>query len=181
MNDIASSATAPRSDWVPGTLRSPIGDFVRYVLIVTAIVGTLDIVAAHLHIWAASGKFPPNVFRGIASAAVGRQRAVQGGADMVLLGLFFHFFISLSFTLLFFLGYPRVKALRKNIWVSGVVYTLFVWLVMNFIVLPLSALHAPLPNFTSKHTYIGVCVLAVVFAMPIALGAERLYKKGRRE
>ncbi len=181
MKPISSSETSQPSDWVSATPRSTIGDLVRFVLIITAIVGTLDIVAAHLHIWAASGKFPANVLKAIAGGALGRERAMQGGVEVMLLGLFFHFLISLWFTFLFFLAYSRVNALRRNIWVSGVVYALFVWLAMNFIVLPLSALQSPLPNFASKHTYIGICVLAVVFATPIALGAERFYKKGRRE
>lgn len=180
MEHFASSETAQRSASVSGAPPISSGAFVRSVLITTALVGTLDIIAAHLHIWAASGNFPTRVFKGIAAGAVGRQSAMEGGAGTLFLGIFFHYFISLTFTLLFFLAYPRIAALRKNIWVSGIAYTLFVWLTMNFVVLPFSALHAPLPDFANKHTYFGACVLAVVFAVPIALCAERFYRNGRR-
>lgn len=149
------------------------------MLIVTAIVGTLDIIAAHLHIWAASGNFPTAVFKGIASGAFGRESAMQGGVEMIALGAFFHYFISFSFTLLFFLIYPRLRLLRRNVLATGFGYALFVWSTMNLIVLPLSALHSSMPNFANKHTYIGICVLTVVFALPIAVATERFYRKRR--
>jgi hypothetical protein len=146
---------------------------------VTAIAGTLDIIAAHLHIWAASGSFPMRVFKSIAGGVLGRESAMQGGAGTVLLGAFCHYFISFSFTLLFFLIYPRVRLLRQNPLASGFVYGLFVWCIMNLIVLPLSALHASTPNFANKHTYIGLAVLITIFGIPIAMGANRFYKQRR--
>jgi hypothetical protein len=151
--------------------------FAKAVLLVTAIAGTLDIIAAHLHMWAASGKFPAALLKAIAGGAFGRKRAMAGGAEMMALGLFFHFFISFAFTLLFFLLFPRVTLLRKNSYVVGTAYALFVWSVMNYIVLPLSALPWRPPNYGSKHTYIGWCVLTLIFGVPIALGAARFYKR----
>ena len=149
----------------------------KAVLLVTAIAGTLDIIAAHLHIWAASGKFPNAVFKGIAGGAVGGQRAMQGGAEMIALGAFFHYFISFAFTLLFFLLYPRAAVLRKNTYAVATGYALFVWATMNYVVLPLSALPWRPPNFASKHTYIGWCVLTLIFGLPIVLGATRFYRR----
>src|SRR5688500_432587 len=90
MTSESSIATAGRSGWLSSPGPISIGAFAKAVLIVTAIAGTLDIIAAHLHIWAASGSFPTRVFKGIASGAIGRDRAMQGGADIVLLGIFFH-------------------------------------------------------------------------------------------
>src|SRR5688572_831868 len=167
------SSLAGRSGWLSSPGPISIGNFAKAVLVVTAIAGTLDIIAAHLHIWAASGSFPTRVFKGIAGGAFGREPSMQGGAGMVLLGIFFHYFISLSFTLLYFVIYPRVSLLRKNVLVSALLYALFVWCTMSFVVLPLSALHAPIPNFASKHTYLGMLVLITVFGLPIAIGAAR--------
>ncbi len=175
----STAVTAGRSGWFSFPGRISTGDFAKAVLIVTMIAGTLDIIAAHLHIWAASGNFPTAVFKGIASGVFGRERAMQGGAGMMALGAFFHYFISFSFTLLFFLLYPRLSLLRKNLLASGFAYSLFVWFTMNFIVLPLSALHSSTPNFANKHTYIGICVLSVVFGLPIAFGVDRFYKQCR--
>lgn len=151
--------------------------FAQAVFLVTAIAGTLDIIAAHLHIWAASGSFPTRVFKGIAAGAFGRERVMQGGTDMVLFGVIFHYFISFSFTLLFFLLYPRLSLLRKNIFATALICSLTTWFTMNFIVLPLSALHSSTPDFANKHTYIGFCVLTAIFGLPIAFGAGRFHKQ----
>ena len=102
---------------------------------------------------------------------------MQGGAEMMAAGLLFHFFISFSFTLLFFLLYPRVSLVRKNIFASGAAYALFVWATMNFVVLRLSALPWSPPNFANIQTYVGICVLILVFGMPIAFGAARFYRQ----
>jgi hypothetical protein len=150
--------------------------FVKAVLVVTAIAGTLDIIAAHLHIWAVTGRFPATLLKAIAGGALGREQAMQGGAGMMALGLFFHFFISFAFTLLFFLLFPRVALLRRNSYVVGAVYGVFVSMVMNYIVLPLSALPWRPPNYTNIHTYIGLGVLILIFGLPIAFGAARFYK-----
>ena len=172
-----SIATASRSGWLSSPGPISIGNFAKAVLIVTAIAGTLDIIAAHLHIWVVRGSFPTQVFKGIAGGAFGPERAMQGGAGMVLAGIFFHYFISFSFTLLFFVIYPRLKLLRQNFLVTGFVYSLFVSFTMGFIVLPLSALNAPIPDFANKHTYIGIFVLAAIFGVPIVRGAARFYQQ----
>ena len=174
-----SFATAGRSGSFSSPAPSSIGNFAKAVLIMTAIAGTLDIIAAHLHIWAVRGSFPTQVFKGIAGGAFGAERAMQGGMGMILLGIFFHYFISFSFTLLFFVLYPRLRLLRRNFLVVGSLYSLFVSFTMGFIVLPLSALNASTPDFTNKHTYIGMCVLAAIFGVPIAMGATRFYQRRR--
>lgn len=148
----------------------------KAVLIVTAIAGTLDIVAAHLHVWAASGKPPVTLLKRIAGGALGRERAMEGGAGTMALGLGFHYFIAFAFTLLFFLLYPRLSLLRRNVLAVGCGYALFVWSVMNFIVLRLSALPWAMPNFANKHTYIGIGILVVAIGIPIATGASRFYR-----
>ena len=66
-----SFATAGRSGWLSSPGPFSIGNFAKAVLIVTAIAGTLDIIAAHLHIWVVRGSFPTQVFKGIAGGAFG--------------------------------------------------------------------------------------------------------------
>lgn len=175
MSTTESSATGPLN-----TFRASPGAFVKAVLLVTAIAGTLDIVAAHLHTWAASGKFPTTMLKAIAGGALGRERAMQGGVGTMALGLSFHFFISFAFTLLFFLLLPRVAMLRKNRYAVGTAYALFTWAVMSYIVLPLSALPWRPPNFASKHLYIGWVIFTLIFGLPIAFGAFRFYSQSER-
>ncbi len=182
---IPESNFSSHSSVVPGSPRSSISTktFAQAVLLVTAVAGTLDIIAAHLHIWAKSGTFPATLLKAIAGGALGMERAKQGGADMMALGAFFHYFISFAFTLLFFLLFPRVGLLRKNRYVVGTAYAMFVWAVMSYVVLPLSALRVPVqpPNFTDLHTYIGWTVLSLIFGIPIAIGTASFYQRsGRR-
>jgi hypothetical protein len=172
----------PHTQLSPNTSGASPQSFWKAVLLVTAIAGTLDIVAAHLQTWAGSGKFPTTMLKAIAGGALGR-RAMQGGAGTMALGLFFHFFISFAFTLLFFLLYPRVTLLRKNRYAVGTAYALFTWAVMTYVVLPLSALPWRAPNFANKHLYIGWVIFTLIFGLPIVFGASRFYRQsetGRR-
>jgi len=178
INPVSAHPTSPSDSLFNGMdkVRRPTDAFWKAVLTVTAIAGTLDIIAAHLHIWAVTGKFPAMLLKAIAGAAIGRS-AMQGGAGTMALGLFFHFFISFAFTLFFFLLYPRVVLLRKNRYVVAAGYALFTWAVMNYIVLPLSRLPWRAPSYADKQTYIGWVVLTLVFGLPIVFGASRHYKK----
>jgi hypothetical protein len=158
-------------------LRASPGAFLKAVLVVTGIAGTMDIIAAHLSFWAKTGKFPTFIFKGIAGGALGVQRAMQGGVGTMALGIFFHYFISFAFTLLFFLLFPRVSLLRKNRYAVGAAYALITWTIMTYIVLPASALPWSRPDFAGKQVYIGVAVFVVVFGLPIVFGAAWFYKR----
>jgi len=55
---------------------------------------------------------------------------------MMIAGLLFHFVIAFIFTLFFFLIFPKVKLLQGNTIIVAIVYGIFVWAVMNKIVIP---------------------------------------------
>lgn len=169
------SETSASERWK--TSRAVPRGLMKAVLLVSLLAGTLDIIAAHLHGWAASGKFSRTMLKSIAGGALGRDRAMQGGVGTMVLGLSFHFFISFAFTLLFFLLFPRLSLLRKNRFAVGTGYALFTWATMSYIVLPLSALPWRPPNFANKHLYIGWGVLTLVFGLPIVFGAARFYRR----
>jgi hypothetical protein len=177
MTSESSSAAAGSAGTLAAASPGAPRGWAKAVLGVTAIAGTLDIIAAHLHAWAASGKAPVTLLKRIAGGALGRERALQGGAETMALGLFFHYVIAFAFTVLFFLLYPRLSLLRKNGFAVGFAYAVFVWCTMNFIVLPLSALPRATPNFASKHTYIGIGILVIAIGIPIAAGAARFYRR----
>jgi uncharacterized membrane protein YagU involved in acid resistance len=150
--------------------------FIKAVLLTTLLAGTLDIIAAHVHWTINAGNFPTKMFYGIASGAVGREAAFSGGIGMLLLGVFIHYFIAFSFTLLFFLVYPVISKLSPNKYINALLYGLFVWLVMNFLVLPLTRLPQG-PFVFTLNKAIGLAVLMVVFALPISIMADRYYKR----
>jgi hypothetical protein len=150
--------------------------FWKAVLLTTLVAGTLDIIAAHIHWTVRAGSWPTKMFYGIASGAIGREKAYNSGSIILLLGVFIHYFISFSFTLFYYLLYPAISRVSANKYINGILYAVFVWLMMNFIVLPLTAIPRT-PFVFDLNKAIGIAVLIVVFGIPISIMADNYYKK----
>lgn len=149
--------------------------FWKAVLITTLVAGTLDIAAAHVNQAIRTGAFPTKIFYVIAAGAIGLKSALTGGATMIALGAVIHYFISFSFTLLFFLLYPAVRKISKNKYLNGIVYGAVVWLIMNRIVLPLSALPSK-PFVFDNQALTGLLILMFIFGLPISILANNYYR-----
>ena len=154
--------------------------FWKDVILTTLVAGTLDIIAAYIHVTLASGQFPAKMFYVIAGHAIGLKTALAGGPPVFVLGILIHYFISFSFSLFFFLVYPAVYKVLSNKYLIGLLYTLFAWLTMKFIVLPLTAM-PPGPFVLNIQEVIGFLIFIVVFGMPISIMAHRYYKSGIAE
>lgn len=149
--------------------------FWKAVLLTTLVAGTLDIIAAHIHVTIITGTFPAKMFYGIAAHAIGLERVKEGGPAIFALGVFIHYFISFSFTIFFFLLYPVVSKVSSNKYLNGLLYTVFVWLTMYFVILLLSALPRK-PFVLNINLVIGFFILIVVFGMPISIIIDKYYK-----
>ncbi|MEP7164440.1 MAG: hypothetical protein ABI741_07095 [Ferruginibacter sp.] len=136
------------------------------------LAGALDISFALVQYYLKTGKDPANVLRFVASGIFGKA-AFAGGNTMALYGLLFHFAIAFTWTILFFLLYPKIPFLKKNIIVTAVIYGLLVWLAMNRIVLPLSA--APSLPFNIKQALIAMLILMIAIGLPLSILAKRYY------
>src|SRR3954471_20976208 len=77
----------------------------------------------------------------VAGGLLGRQ-AIRAGLGTYVLGVFLHFFIALSVAAIYYLASRRLSFLKEYPLVCGLFYGAAVELVMNLVVLPLSALHA---------------------------------------
>ena len=149
--------------------------FTRTVLLTTLLAGTLDIVSAFLSHYFKTGEFATKMFQYIAGGALGLKTSLPGGAGVIALGVFFHYFIAFLFTLFYFLIYQKARLAAVNKYVAGLVYGIFVWVVMNLLVLPLSMLpSSPIkwPGFL-----VGMSILMVMIGLPIAIRAHNYYKK----
>ena len=62
---------------------------------------------------------------------------------MIPAGIVLHYFIALGWAIVYLFAYPHISFLRKNIFLSGLVYGLFAWGVMTFIFIPLRFLQPP--------------------------------------
>lgn len=147
--------------------------FSKTVLLTGLFVGTTDILYAFIIITVLSGKFPKEMFHYIAGAAIGVQNGLNGGIWTNLLGLFFHYLIAMTGTLVFFLALPRVGFLRFNKYLVGILFAVAVNLFMTFAVLPLTAL--PPGPFNFARTFIDWIIFGSVFGVPVAFNAYRYY------
>lgn len=142
---------------------------VRTMWLAWLIVGTLDITAAVIQTLINGGN-PLMMLKFIASGVFG-PAAFAGGNGYAVMGLLFHYIIAGIWTWLFFLLYPRLRFLQENVWVTMIVYGLFVWFIMNRIVLPLS--NTPPIPFTVRGALISATILILAIGMPLAMMARR--------
>ncbi|WP_318345118.1 DUF1440 domain-containing protein [Flagellimonas baculiformis] len=138
---------------------------------IALLVGTLDILAAMV-ITLLHGNGPIKMLRYIASGAFGNL-AFSGGEIFTFLGLLFHYSLAFLWTILFFRAYPFLRKVIKSVLLLGIAYGLFVWGVMNLLVLPISkAFQGP---FTMVSTLTGILVLMVTMGLPLSCIANRFY------
>lgn len=146
--------------------------FFKTVLLTGLFVGTTDLLYAYLSTWINTGKFADKMLNGIASFALDPQTAMAGGNPVAFLGLFFHYFIALSFTLLFFWAFPRIKFLRFNKYLIGILYGIFVNLFFEQVVLPLFRSRW---QFSLPRAYVNWMIFGIIFGIPIVYNAYKYY------
>jgi len=137
------------------------------------IAGTLDILAAFVNSGLRGGS-PTRVLQAIASGLLGAD-AFKGGFATATLGLVLHFFIATTATAVYYAASRKLKVLVDQTIVCGLAYGIPVYLVMNLVVLPLSAV-----TFKTSHALANVVtsVLILMFCvgLPIALVVRRYSK-----
>ena len=146
------------------------------IAVAALIVGTLDYTAAITNYLIGGGKEPIKIAWYIASSLLGRETAYAGGYATAAVGILVHYLIATGWTVLFFLAYPRVALLRGNEIAVGVAYGLFVWLMMNRVLVPLTRIKTG-PFTFNQGAAIQAGILVVCIGLPIALLARRHYTK----
>lgn len=142
------------------------------------LAGTLDILSACLQAYIARAITPETVLRFIASGAFGKP-AFTGGWEMPLVGLLFHYIIAYSFTILFFLVYPSIKLLSKSIVLTAIVYGIFIFVVMNLLVLPLTRVTRTPIKFDKAA--IATFILIVAIGLPLSFFARKFYRHNNQD
>jgi hypothetical protein len=141
---------------------------IQKILKAGLIVGSLDIIAALLQYYIKTGKNPGNVLKFIASGVFGKE-AFSGGTTMVTIGLLLHFVIAFIFTFFFFWIIYKIPAFSKQKILTGILYGLFIWSVMNFIVVPLS--NTPPLTFKLTNALLAMGILIVCIGIPLSFMA----------
>ena len=152
----------------------------KTILLSGLLVGTLDILSAFADVYISTGKNPLVVLNYIASGAVGKT-AFAGGAGIQLLGLLFHFIIAFSFTVLFYWLYSKNKLPSKNWIITGIIYGIFIGVIMNLIVVRLSYIpSAPLSAMKPLKVLKAVLILICMIGLPLSFIANTVSNKEKK-
>ena len=147
----------------------------RSIVLGGLIIGIADAIVYHWFVSSVLGGYPlMAVYQYMASGALGNA-AFQGGIGTALLGVFFHFFVSFVVAAVFILSADRIPFLRRYAIPGALVYGFGVFLVMNFIVLPLSAA-PPLPPPTTLQLIELIVVHLLVVGLPLGIIVRRMPK-----
>lgn len=112
------------------------------------------------------------LLQGIGRAAFG-SNTFQDETSLALSGVGVHFFIAFSFTIFYFFMFPYLAFLRRQRIVSGLLYGIFAWCVMNLAVLPLFHV-ANIPNKWDSIVR-GAVILMFCIGLPISVIVSRYY------
>jgi uncharacterized membrane protein YagU involved in acid resistance len=126
----------------------------------------VDIVAATL----INHRAPSVILQSIASGLLGIQ-AYSGGAVTIFLGMMLHFSMSIIIAGIYVMASTRLKWLAGRPFGAGALYGLGIFVVMNLIVVPLSAF-APKPAHVSL-TWLMLNIAAmIIFGVIVATVAS---------
>ncbi|MBO0722625.1 MAG: hypothetical protein J2P41_17510 [Blastocatellia bacterium] len=136
-----------------------------YAVILCAglLAGALDITSA----FATSGFHVVRILQAIASGLLGAQ-SFRGGTATAVLGLVLHFIIAIVAAALYYLASRKLRALVEQPFRWGSLYGVAVWLFMNLIVLPLSAIPFK-TSFPLDRVALGLLIHILLIGLPIAL------------
>ena len=135
------------------------------------IAGTIDIGSACL----INGASPAWILRAIASGLLG-ESAFAGGLPTVGLGLMLQWAMSILIAAIFVISSRWMPILRRR-WVeAGLAFGVIVFFVMNYVVLPLSAIGRA-PRFRIVHLSEDMIAM-LVFGLIVAYCARRANKRG---
>lgn len=161
--------TAASETLSPGTARAG-----RAVLWGGAIAGILDLAFAFASN-AVYGLGPVRILQAISSGLLGAQ-AYEGGAATAALGAVLHFVIAFGAAATYYAASRRLPVLVRRAVVFGLLYGVAVWLVMNFVVLPLSAFPHEV-SFAPASVALNVAGHMLFVGLPIALATRRFSRR----
>jgi hypothetical protein len=144
---------------------------IKTIFLAGLLAGTLDILAAIVILGKMNAE---KVLQYIASGVYGKV-AFEGGHVMAWAGLVFHYLIALSFAADFFILYSIVPIIRKYTIGSGLLFGIFVWVVMNLVILPLT--NVSRGNFTFSGVLLNMVILMLAVGLPISLVTNKMVSK----
>ncbi len=142
----------------------------KSILLGGLVAGALDITYAMIAA-AAAGRSPARPVQGVASGLLGAA-AFDGGAAIFTLGMVLQMFIACSAAAVYFVASTRIALLRERVLLPGSIFGVLVYLVMSFVVVPLSAFPFELSH-PARAVIVGLLVHVVLVGLPIATFVRR--------
>lgn len=137
----------------------------RYPIAGGVVAGAPDIIYACTY-WALKAGVPVDrILQSVASGLLG-ERSFESGAPAAALGFLLHFAMAICMSLAYFFAARHFSALYRQPVLSGALYGLGLYGVMNFIVVPLSAAG---PG-SGDPVWIGLSVLVHVLLVGVPIG-----------
>ncbi|HMD03295.1 MAG TPA: hypothetical protein VKG44_10060 [Candidatus Baltobacteraceae bacterium] len=135
------------------------------------LAGVLDILfAIFVYVFVFHTNTAVGVLQYIASGVLG-SAAFSGGFGSAALGLVLHFLIAFALAAIYYFAATRVIALRMYWAPAGLVYGVLVWLVMSFVVVPISA--TPKAPFDASVFWTFLVGHAFFVGLPISWAVHR--------
>ena len=117
------------------------GRALRTIVTAGLVAGALDITYAFI-IWGLQGVTPLRIGRSVAAGLVGVDAARAGGVGLGLFGLLLHFTMATIIAAIYYGAARNIRLLVDKAAPCGIVYGLATYGVMNYVVMPLSAIHS---------------------------------------
>ena len=137
------------------------------ILVGGGIAGMIDLILAYI-------TFGVGMPRGIAAGLLGPS-ARQGGLGVYILGIVLHFFIAISAATVYYVASRKLEFMVGHPVVCGLFFGIAIWLVMNLIVLPLSAIHRTGP-FMAGGMIQGLLIHMFLIGLPISFSVRQYSK-----
>jgi len=143
----------------------------RYVLAGGLVAGALDITYACVF-WAIKAGVPAQrIFQSVAAGLLGKA-SFTGGWGTAVLGLGLHFFIATTMSVTYYVVSRRLPLLAEGPVPFGAAYGLLLYIIMNYVVVPLSAAAG---GGRKDPLWVGLSIVVhvVLIGIPIALFTRR--------
>jgi uncharacterized membrane protein YagU involved in acid resistance len=157
MNAVTGNINAPQRSWLAPIVGGGI------------LAGAIDLTFACTYHGLVSGVPPMRILQAIGSGVFGND-SFQMGYESAAVGFIAHFFILIVAAALFNAARARISFLREHAYISGMAFGVAIYLTMNYIVLPLSAV----PHFksTTISTLSDFAVHVLLLGPAISLAAR---------
>lgn len=132
-------------------------------------IGILDFLDASIFFPNYFGITVQRVWQGVAAGLLGREAAIGGGWNTASLGIFLHFVVAFCIATVYFLISHRVSFLIKHPVVSGIVYGISAHFVMQFVIIPISAIGWRSSPFDLGSFLNSIIGHALLVGLPVAL------------